>query len=59
VTSPRVMALAWKCETDANEGGPPWYRSPESMRYCFLTKIPARDTARAAAKAVDPRARQR
>jgi SAM-dependent methyltransferase len=46
-TDPRVLARAWKIETDANEGGMPWYPDAESMRYCFYTKP---QVARAAAK---------
>jgi SAM-dependent methyltransferase len=34
----RVLARAWKIETDANEGDVPWYPDPESMRYCFYSK---------------------
>jgi SAM-dependent methyltransferase len=34
----KLLARAWKIETDANEGDVPWYPDPESMRYCFYSK---------------------
>ena len=35
---PKILARAWKIETEANEGDAPWYPDPESMRYCFYSK---------------------
>jgi SAM-dependent methyltransferase len=37
-SSPKQLALAWKIETEANEGDVPWYPDAESMRYCFFSK---------------------
>lgn len=34
----KILARAWKIETDANEGDVPWYPDAESMRYCFYSK---------------------
>lgn len=35
----RTLNRSWRCEVKANEGDAPWYIDPESMRYCFFTKV--------------------
>ncbi|MEP6780603.1 MAG: FAD-dependent oxidoreductase [Gemmatimonadaceae bacterium] len=30
----------WKIETEANEGGPAWYRNAQSFAHCFYTRAP-------------------
>ena len=39
IDEPDILAKVWKIERAAN-GGEKWYRSAESMRYCFYTKLP-------------------
>jgi ubiquinone/menaquinone biosynthesis C-methylase UbiE len=39
VIDDETLEAVWKCETEANEGGPAWYPSKEAMRLCFYTKV--------------------
>ena len=37
--SARSLERVWRIETNANEGGFPWYSGADTMRSCFYTKI--------------------
>jgi hypothetical protein len=37
--SARSLERVWRIETNANEGGFPWYSGADAMRFCFYTKI--------------------
>jgi protoporphyrinogen oxidase/SAM-dependent methyltransferase len=47
-SDPKILARAWRIETEANEGDSPWYPDAESMRYCFYSKpdLPPRAKSR-------------
>ena len=36
--SARSLERVWRIETNANEGGFPWYSGAAAMRFCFYTK---------------------
>jgi SAM-dependent methyltransferase len=40
IMSEDTLKLAWQIETDANEGGPGWYRNAQSFAHCFYTRTP-------------------
>ena len=37
--SARSLERVWRIETNANEGGFPWYSGADAMCFCFYTKI--------------------
>jgi monoamine oxidase/SAM-dependent methyltransferase len=37
--SAQLLERVWRIETNANEGGFPWYSGADAMRFCFYTKI--------------------